>query len=152
MKTIQERFESKFAKKDGCWEWVAHRNNMGYGKFALNGRMQYAHRVSYELYIGAIPNDLQVLHHCDNPACVNPSHLFIGTPSDNMRDCANKGRSAHPYGEKNTHSKLSEWQVKEIRARYFLGTLQASLSRDYSVTHQTISDIVLHKTWKGVIW
>lgn len=94
-----ERFESKFDKGDGCWVWKAHKNKNGYGQFGVmlegrNGYMvnRYAHRVSWMLYRGEIPEGLCVCHSCDNPSCVNPDHLFLGTRKDNTQDMINKGR------------------------------------------------------------
>ena len=113
--TILERFESKFAKSDGCWRWIAYKNNDGYGKFMIDGRSQSAHRVAYQLYVGGIPPGMCVCHRCDNPCCVNPAHLFLGTISDNMRDCDNKGRrigkGGGVSGEKHWNAKLTEAQI-----------------------------------------
>ncbi len=86
-------FWSLVVKSDGCWTWIGGKDGHGYGRVWRNGRRQGAHRVSYELSIGPIHDGLHVCHHCDNPVCVKPSHLFLGTRSDNMTDCTNKGRN-----------------------------------------------------------
>lgn len=80
-----------------CWHFCGSRNQFGYGRITFGGRMQVVHRLSYETFVGPIPAGLSVLHHCDNPACINPEHLWLGTYSDNSRDCWRKGR--HPLAQ-----------------------------------------------------
>lgn len=148
MKTVQERFEARFVKGDDCWEWAAHKDRKGYGTFEFAGRTQKAHRVAHQLYVGKIPDGLCVCHHCDNPGCVRPDHLFLGTIADNNRDCENKGRGvgkgrgAHLFGEKNGRAKLSEAQVIEIRARHGDGVRNVVLAKKFGVARPTISQIV----------
>lgn len=89
--TPEERFWMKVHKTPTCWLWIASHNGNGYGMFYASKRV-YAHRFSYELHIGPIPQSMHVLHNCDNPSCVNPSHLWIGTNVDNIHDRMNKGR------------------------------------------------------------
>ena len=93
-KSIDERFWSKVNKTGDCWLWTGVRVGIGYGQIYLNGKKTPAHRVSWLLHHGIIPNGLLVLHKCDNPPCVNPNHLFTGTNSDNMKDAYIKGRSS----------------------------------------------------------
>jgi hypothetical protein len=83
-----------------CWHYCGARNQFGYGRMTYRGRLQVAHRLSYEAFVGPIPAGLSVLHRCDNPACINPEHLWLGTYSDNRRDCVTKGRHNLPRGEK----------------------------------------------------
>ena len=95
---IYERFNQKFIPEPntGCWLWIARLNNRGYGVIGRGRRgdgTTAAHRVSWELFCGLIPNGMHVLHKCDNPPCVNPQHLFLGTHGDNMRDAVRKGRA-----------------------------------------------------------
>ena len=95
MKTFLERFRDSYEidKKTGCWNWTGSKNGInGYGRITVEGKSYCAHRVSYELFVGIIPNGYNVCHKCDNPVCINPDHLFVGTRSDNMQDASNKGR------------------------------------------------------------
>lgn len=92
--SLPERFWSRVLQKPGCWEWTGAVNDSGYGRIAVRGRMEGAHRVSWELHHGPIPRGLWVLHCCDNPPCTNPAHLFLGTCQDNLADMRAKGRSA----------------------------------------------------------
>ena len=142
MVSPEERFWAKVDKVDkGCWEWTATKS-AGYGRFKVNGYLLLAHRYSYELCHGPIPEGLWVLHHCDNPGCVNPEHLFLGTRSDYMIDCVCKGRL--PV------SKLTNNSVLSIRQAYKNGSLQKDLALKYGVNHQCISQIVTRRIWKHI--
>lgn len=90
--SVESRFWSKVQKTDDCWLWRATRFPKGYGQIKIKGRRRLAHRVAWELTNGPIPDGLQVCHHCDNPPCVRPDHLFLGTQSDNIQDAVSKGR------------------------------------------------------------
>ena len=94
MSTVEERFWAKVVKSDGCWEWTAKHDKNGYGRFSPNGQYSQvpAHRFSWELHNGPVPEGMLVCHRCDNPECTNPNHLFLGTPQDNMDDKVRKGR------------------------------------------------------------
>lgn len=112
MRTVLERFEVKVRKTETCWIWTAGCLG-GYGRFRFNGCTQNAHRVSWELFCGPIPSGMHVLHDCDNPPCVNPAHLFLGTNIDNIADRHRKGRDAK--GTKNGQHTMPERTVRGDR-------------------------------------
>lgn len=137
----------KSGGEDACWLWTGCKSKKGYGRFYWDERMQKAHRVSYFLAFGKWDDGLMVLHKCDNPACVNPKHLFLGTNQDNVEDRGRKNRTAK--GEANGAAKLTSVQVIEIRRLYKEGDLsRLELSRVYEVGDSTINSIVNRKTWK----
>ena len=146
------RFWSKVNKgtEDECWEWQAGKNNKGYGAFKFGGSTIGAHRFSYLLARGSIPVGMQVCHHCDNPGCVNPKHLFVGTQSDNQQDSVAKGRDNPPWGEKCGKAKLCNGDVYEIRRLYSLGVTQVLLAKMWIVSVWAIADIVNRNTWKHI--
>ena len=128
----------------GCWEWqLSTTGPMKYGRCSVRGLDPIAHRAAYELYRGPIPNGMCVCHKCDNPLCVNPVHLFIGSHSENLADMRRKGRYRNGYAPKTKH-KLTMEQVKEIR---FSSDRSKELAAKYDVSPQTITRI-----WQGVIW
>ncbi len=150
--TIAERFWPKvnIGPQDQCWEWQAAMGTDGYGRLGHNMR---THRLAWELTYGAIPDGLWVLHHCDNRACVNPDHLFLGTALDNTRDMIAKGRQKIVpglKGERNPTSKLTLEQVREIRERYARGENQRALGREFGVSKSLIGNIVRGEAWKGL--
>ena len=132
----------------GCWIWDGCLNPDGYGNVIYKGKIQRAHRVMYELIKGKIPAGIFVLHKCDQPSCVNPDHLFLGTQKDNMADCVIKGRIAG--GSKCGRAKLTENKVREIRELLNAGYKFKVLAEMYSVVTSTISDIKMGKSWRSV--
>lgn len=95
--TLEERFWAKVEKTDGCWLWTAALSTTGYGRIGVGKKMAYTHRLSWEMHNGPIPPGMHICHHCDNPKCVRPDHLFLGTRTDNMRDMWRKGRGWSPW-------------------------------------------------------
>jgi hypothetical protein len=134
--------------KNECWEWLASRNT-GYGQWHANGTMELTHRASYRLFVGPVPEGMFVCHKCDNPICVNPDHLFLGTQTDNMRDmwAKKRERPGRPKGEQHGMAKLTADIVKQIRESQDTGLAAAAR---FGVSHTTVSDIRLRKIWKHV--
>jgi hypothetical protein len=132
----------------GCWNWTASKDTHGYGHLRHQGRIRLAHRFSYELHCGPVPEGMQVCHKCDNRVCLNPDHLFIGTWRDNMLDKLAKGRQsrARQYGNKNPAAKLSEADIIAIR-RAKGSVLQKDLALKYGVDRAHISQIQSGKRW-----
>jgi hypothetical protein len=143
------------AGPEGCWPWTGARSSADYGVFGLNRAVVGSHRHAYALWHGPIPAGLWVLHKCDNPPCCNPAHLFLGTPGDNSRDAANKGRMASadrhwtrrcperiPRGEWHPQSKLTDAQRKEIRSLWDAGgNTAAALAVRFGVSRDTVYDL-----------
>jgi hypothetical protein len=137
---------------NGCWLWQGGKSGSeryDYGNFKYKGKTQKAHRVSYLLFRGDFPQELDVLHTCDNPECVNPWHLFLGTHTDNMTDMMKKGRGNKPFGTRMAASVLNEQQVLEIRTAYSPGN-GVKLKEKYGVSSTTISKIIHRQSWKHV--
>lgn len=152
MKGIVARFNDGIVNKtnSGCME-VAPTGRGGYGKIKVFGKTMLYHRLSFELYVGSIPSGLLVCHKCDNPKCVNPEHLFLGSHQENMDDKINKGRHVGAKkGYKHHKSKLVEWQVIEIKRKLRDGAFQYDLANEYGVNQATISNIATGKNWGHV--
>lgn len=132
-----------------CILWDGARSGDGYGTVTINGKQHAAHRIAWAKANGEIPAGKWVLHKCDNPICVNPEHLFVGTPKENIQDCISKGRRNTPRGSCHANAKLTEDQVRQIlvKAR---DTKRAELARGYGVSEALISLIVAKKIWKHV--
>lgn len=152
-KSINQRFWEKVEKTENCWIWKGISDKKGYGRIQYLSKSWTAHRLSYFLIYGEIPKGLIVCHHCDNPPCVKPDHLFIGTYSDNMQDMIKKGRNRlRNRGKWNRGgSRLTDEQVKEIRRLYVLRVTSSSyLAKKFEVHRSTIGDIIRRKTWKHI--
>lgn len=165
--TLLERWTDKVLVGDGCWEWTGYRNPSGYGIIGLGPAAagnDRAHRVAYRLFRGLIPDGAFVCHTCDNPGCTKPSHLFLGTNSENLQDAKRKGRLAYPRpwldefrptarpdarGEKNAKAVLSNDQVAEMRVKYAAGGVtQKDLAAEYGVHQTTVSLLVRREHYR----
>lgn len=177
MAIVPDYFWSKvdIREEDDCWEWMMGKDRDGYGKFWHIGQSCLAHRVAWVLTNGNIPSGLLICHTCDNPGCVNPRHLFQGTPKDNTSDMYRKGRAivgekhwthihpeklaygkrngryTHPekipYGEKSGTNKLTEKQVFLILELWNQGVTQVEIAFRFNIAQQTVSDICRGNSW-----
>lgn len=144
---VAERFWAKVEKTPGCWEWRGYRNRrtrtqLDYGRFKFNGKLALAHRVAYTLTHGPIPPRRVVCHTCDNPGCVRPDHLFLGTMAENNRDKARKGRA------RTGRARLTPAKVRTIRQRYATEDVSASeLAREFGVSKGTITHLLRGRSW-----
>ena len=139
-----------------CWEWQGYKRN-GYGRITTGSRTDgtrrtsSAHRVSYELEHGEIPEGMEVCHKCDNPSCINPKHLFLGTRQDNVNDREAKGRNIVQSGEAHSRAKLTQKEVKEARQkRASYNIPYAKLADKYGVCKKTMMNAIKGKNWKCV--
>jgi len=139
----------KVNPETNCWEWIGNKDKKGYGIFKGYGFTHRAHRFSWLLHKGEFPNEFYVCHKCDNPPCVNPDHLFLGTQFDNMQDMIQKGRGPKVYGTNNPRANLSDQDVMEIRRLWDVEkTSPKELSIMFSTPKSTINQIISGNTWK----
>lgn len=132
-----------------CWNWTQVLAKNGYGGFYCLVKKFLAHRISWMLHKGIIPDGLCVLHRCDNRRCVNPDHLFLGTNKDNQDDCKSKGRNFRVRGEDFSVCKLTKSSVLEIRKRRSLGEMYKDIQKDFpGISKDTIRACVVGKSWK----
>ena len=162
--TLHERFWSRVDTSGDCWLWNASLNRNGYGYICVNGKVRSSHRLSYEWSYGPTPAGLCVCHACDNPRCVRPDHLFLGTNDDNMADMVAKGRQAkgdrngsrlHPdrraRGERSAGAKLTEKSVREIRQMYVCQKFGATrIAKMFGVSKSTVQKVIRGKAWAHV--
>jgi hypothetical protein len=132
-----------------CWIWTGARTPAGYGKVGYGGRYYGAHRCAFEYTFGRPEDGLFVCHHCDNPPCVNPAHLYAGTPADNTADMYERGRAGltGPVGIRNSHAVLNEEQVRQIRGMFATGASTRDLARTFGITSGYVNRILNGKTW-----
>jgi predicted XRE-type DNA-binding protein len=156
-----DRFLEKFdqpADSDACWEWNAYRMVLGYGVLKFFGKNRLAHRVSYFLFVGPIPDGMNVCHKCDNRGCVNPNHLFLGTQQDNIQDARIKGRmrvdqlKSFKAGEDHLNAKLKAEDVQVIKQLCLTREIsQKKIAARFGVSQSAISLIAVGKNWTGEV-
>jgi hypothetical protein len=162
--SVERLWDRYVVTGSGCWEYTGVIVPNGYGRFRLNGRNVYAHRAAYEIANGQIPVGMYVCHHCDNKPCINPDHLFIGSPRDNFQDAYVKGRitsrwgehrgidpERQPRGERHGCARLTEAQAQEILDRATAGEPQRQLAAEFGVSFQLVSLIALRKRWAHLV-
>lgn len=164
MKSLEKRFWSKINKlgPDECWLWTGATQGFGYGVLnsCVNNKLVRAHRLSWNIHNGDIPANMFVCHKCDNPLCVNPKHLFIGSNTDNVHDMWKKGRASPPprngsipplhLGENHPNSKLTGAKVLEIRKLSRDGINGRQLASLFKITPAQISNILRNKQWRHI--
>lgn len=170
--SLKCRLLNRIEKKDKCWEWKGTINTMGYGEMCVQGRIQRAHRLSYILFKGEIPKGIFVCHICDNPKCINPDHLWLGTAKQNNEDCLRKGRwkgrtgiklslehkkklsgpkkSWFKNGEKHPRSKLKELDIKEIRNMLNEDFTYQEIADKFGLSQSSLADIKFRRTWSHI--
>jgi hypothetical protein len=148
MQSLSDHFFAQVPQPDiGCWLWPGSITINGYGRLQFHGQTFMAHRAAYELAYGPIPRGTLVCHHCDEPRCVRPDHLFLGSSAENQADMTRKNRGR--VGERNGHAILTAEEVTAIRQRYAEGGItQQRLGYMFGVSQLTVSDIVTRKSWK----
>ena len=150
---VRDRFMAKVSKTDSCWLWTGAIDRHGYGTFTLSDNKRLAHRVAYELFVGNIPHEMCVCHHCDNRPCVNPEHLWVGTNADNVSDKILKGRSNQPsrVGRNNGRTKLSE---NDVAAARFISGFARVPARDIAfqlgISQSAARQLLSGDTWSHV--
>lgn len=148
-KTSKERFMFYVkVQENGCWNWLGSTNNDGYGSFQINKKRYRSHKASYLLFVGEFDQSLYCLHKCDNPSCVNPDHLFLGTQKDNMQDAKRKGRNNKGRGV--IFAKLNGDKIREIRKLLKQSMSQTDIAKIYGVKPNTISQIKTGHTWSHI--
>lgn len=133
----------------GCWLWSGGVQAHGYGKIKVHGRYRLAHRVSHEIFVHPVPDGMCVCHACDVTCCVNPSHLFLGTPADNAADRDKKKR--HVFGQNVNTAKLTDRMVILVPQLLDIGLTQREIARTFDVSQSTISAIAVGRTWKELV-
>lgn len=147
----EQRFWSLADKSGDCWEWKGTKKGNGYGQFFFDGHRWIAHRAAWTFAFGEIPKGLAVCHRCDNPRCVRPDHLFLGTWAENNQDRHRKGRSGAAKGEQNGKARLTEDSVRQIRHLHTQGFGYRAIARRFSMSRSAIAHIVQGRSWSHVL-
>lgn len=151
LQTIEQRLDNYIDKTGDCWLWTIGTFNYGYGRLSIQkGKQVRAHRFIYEMVFGKIPDGLNVLHKCDNPRCVKPKHLYLGTQKDNVADMMNRKRGGYKKfcGESHHNSKLRRKDINEIKSLWEKGgLLQREIAEKFNISQQVVSKIVNNKAW-----
>lgn len=152
-----ERFWNRVDKTGDCWNWMGSLNLSGYGQVKLLRKAKMCHRITFEVTFGPIPEGMQVCHRCDNPRCVRPEHLFLGTPKNNVDDCISKNRRRYKHGsvpkrkgEFNGRAKLIESVVDELRKRTWNYGDKAKEARRLGISASTINWVLSGRTWSHI--
>lgn len=147
-RSLSERFWERVDKRGDCWNWLGRKDKDGYGSIVRgggNGPEVRAHRLAWEMANGPIPVGLKALHRCDNPSCVRPDHLWLGSTADNQSDMARKDRSTH--GSRSGMAKLDEPTALAIKKMVAAGFRQSSLAKLHGLSRSTVNHIVRGRTW-----
>ncbi len=150
--SLKKRILRNYEEVNGCWNWKKYKNSLGYGIINVKGKIHLAHRISWQIFKGEIPESLLICHTCDNPSCINPNHLWMGTNKENQEDMFKKNRSRHVRGDDHSSSKLDSEKVKKIRSlskpRYYTAK---RLAEEFKVSEVTIHNIIYGRTWRHLL-
>jgi len=151
MKSLKDKLlaRAEIGAENDCWNWTTAKTSAGYGQMRVNGKVKYAHRLSFEIHRGAIPSGMFVCHHCDNRKCINPSHLFLATNAENTADRHAKGRNGRLRGIDQNGAKLTEASVISIRTAE--GVTQQHLADQYGVSVSLVGFIRQGKIWTHLL-
>lgn len=148
--TVDDVFAFAKPVESGCWEWTKALSTKGYGVFTIEDRWTLAHRAAFISRNGPIADEMLVLHRCDNPKCINPDHLFLGSHSDNMKDCISKGRRPPKTGSRNKMSRFKEADIIEMRAMRSQGAMIKDIAKKFSTSKNHVSAILNRRSWSHV--
>lgn len=148
---LRQKFEEKVIRKEGCWDWKGCAHKSGYLPFnGMDNKWDMAHRISYFIHYGEIPSNLWVLHHCDNPRCTNPKHLYLGTPKKNSEDREKRERRPLRKGEASHLARLTEEKVRKIKKMLQLKIPMSEIARQFKCSSGAIHAIKDKRSWKHV--
>lgn len=149
LEITKSRLDESYQVNNECWEWKGYIGKSGYGSTTYRSKSILAHRLSWMIYKGDLPKDLDVCHTCDNRKCINPSHLFLGTAHDNILDCFLKKRKSH-MGEKHPRAKMTENNVVNIFDLRRKGWTHQEIADKFNIKQGTVSNILHRRLWPHV--